>query len=164
MMGLGEINPARYKALLSAESSLKTFFRAVKSASSGRGLERVFITGVSPVLMSDITSAYNVAKNIYLEPEFNELCGFIESEIKAVLTQIVKECGFEEEKISQALSLIQAFYNSYCFSESGSQQIYNPTLALYFFESEKKIANTHVGCWMTIWQYYPPFTAKISTQ
>jgi hypothetical protein len=65
MMGRGEINPTRYKALLAAEGSLKTFFRAIKSASSGRGLERVFITGVSPILMSDITSAYNVAENIY---------------------------------------------------------------------------------------------------
>ncbi|MDM8562194.1 AAA family ATPase, partial [Candidatus Marithioploca araucensis] len=138
MMGRGEINPKRYKALLSAESSLKTFFRAVKSASSGRGLERVFITGVSQILMSDITSAYNVAKNIYLEPEFNELCGFKESEIKTALTQIVKECGFEEDKIKPALSLMRAFYDGYCFSEFGSQEIYNPTLALYFFDSFQK--------------------------
>ncbi|MEK8019694.1 MAG: AAA family ATPase [Candidatus Parabeggiatoa sp.] len=138
MMGRGETNPERYKALLSTECSLKALFRTVKAASSGRGLERVFITGVSPVLMSDITSAYNVAKNIYFEPEFNDLCGFEELEIKAVLTQIGKECEFEEDKISQALSLIRAFYNSYCFSEFGIQQIYNPTLALYFFESFQK--------------------------
>jgi hypothetical protein len=109
MMGRGEINSERYRAMLSTECSLRALFKAVKSASSGRGLERVFITGVSPVLMNDMTSAYNVAKNIYLEPEFNELCGFKELEIKTVLIQIVKECGFEKEKISQALSLIQAF-------------------------------------------------------
>ncbi|EDN67739.1 protein containing DUF1703 [Beggiatoa sp. PS] len=138
MMGRGETNPERYKTLLSTEGSLKTLFRAVKSASSGNGLERVFITGVSPVLMSDITSAYNVAKNIYLFPEFNELCGFKEMEIKAVLTQIVKECRFEEDKIGQALSLIQTFYDGYCFSKLGSKDIYNPTLALYFFESFQK--------------------------
>jgi len=138
MMGQGEIKPKRYKALLSAESSLKSFFRTVKSASSGQGLERVFITGASPILMNDMTTAYNVAKNIYFEPEFNELCGFKESEIEAVLTQIGKECGFEKEKISQALSLIQTFYNSYCFSEFTSQQVYNPTLALYFLDSFQK--------------------------
>jgi len=138
LMGRGETNPERYKTLLSTEGSLKALFRAVKSASSGLGLERVFITGVSPVLMSDITSAYNVAKNIYFEPEFNDLCGFEELEIKAVLTQIGTECGFKEDKISQALNLIRAFYNSYCFSEFSTQQIYNPTLALYFFESFQK--------------------------
>jgi len=138
MMERGETNPERYKTLLSTEGSLKAIFRIVKAASSGRGLERVFITGVSPVLMSDITSAYNVAKNIYFEPEFNDLCGFEELEIKAVLTQIGKECEFEEYQIRQALNLIRAFYNSYCFSEFGTQQIYNPTLALYFFESFQK--------------------------
>ena len=138
LMGRGDTNPERYKALLSTEGSLKALFRAVKSASSGGGLERVFITGVSPVLMSDITSAYNVAKNIYFEPEFNDLCGFEELEIKAVLTQIGTECGFKEDKISQALNLLRAFYNSYCFSEFSTQQIYNPTLALYFFESFQK--------------------------
>ena len=138
MMGQGETESKRYRAMLSAESSLKTLFRAVKSASSGQGLERVFITGATPILVSDMTTAYNVAKNIYFEPEFNDLCGFKESEIEAVLTQIGEECGFEKEKISQALSLIQAFYNSYCFSEFASQQIYNPTLALYFLESFQK--------------------------
>jgi hypothetical protein len=134
MMGRGEINPKRYKALLSADSSLKTFFRAVKSASSGQGLERVFITGVSPILMSDITSAYNVAEDIYLEPDFNHLCGFKESELASVVTQTVAECSLAPEKGRAALNLMQTFYNGYCFSESMSELVYNPTLALYFLK------------------------------
>ncbi|WP_069469825.1 AAA family ATPase [Candidatus Marithrix sp. Canyon 246] len=138
MMGKGQINPERYKALTSADSSLKAIFKTVKSASGGLGLERVFLTGASPILMSDMTTAYNVAKNIYLEPEFNELCGFQEHEIKAVLTQIVKECGFENDKINEALTLIRSFYDGYCFNESCKADIYNPTLALYFFDSFQK--------------------------
>jgi len=138
MMATGKMTPTRYKALLSGEGSLKALFKAVKAASSGQGLERVFITGVSPVLMSDITSAYNVAKNIYLEPEFDDLCGFKEFEIQAVLTKIVKECGFEPEKISQALSLIRTFYDGYCFNYSKQSDIYNPTSALYFLECFQK--------------------------
>ena len=134
MMGRGEINPARYKALLSAESSLKTFFRTVKSASSGRGLERVFITGVSPVLMSDITSAYNVAENIYSQSEFNDLCGFREAELAAVVTQIVVECQLSPEMGQAALNLMQTFYDGYRFSERVNERVYNPTLALYFLK------------------------------
>ena len=135
MMGGAEMSPERYQTMLSTEGSLKTLFRTVKSASSGLGLERVFMTGVSPVLISDMTSAYNVAKNIDFDSKFNDLCGFYELEIKAVLTQIVTECGFEKGQISQALNLIQTFYNGYCFSEFDSQKIYNPTLTLYFLES-----------------------------
>jgi hypothetical protein len=134
MMGRGEVNPARYKALLSAESSLKTFFRMVKSASSGRGLERVFITGVSPVLMSDITSAYNVAENIYSLSEFNDLCGFREAELAAVVTQIVAECQLSPEMEQAALKLMQTFYDGYRFSERVDERVYNPTLALYFLK------------------------------
>jgi hypothetical protein len=134
MMGRGEINPARYKALLSAESSLKTFFRAVKSASSGAGLERVFITGVSPVLMSDMTSAYNVAENIYLQAKFNDLCGFRESELTSVVNQIVEECEVNPEKMQIALKLMQTFYNGSCFTENITELVYNPTLALYFLK------------------------------
>ncbi len=134
MMGRGEINPARYKALLSADSSLKTFFRAVKFASSGQGLERVFITGASPILMSDMTTAYNVAENIYSQPEFNDLCGFRESELASVVNQIVAECQLAPEKGQVALNLMQTFYNGYCFSERVNELIYNPTLALYFLK------------------------------
>ena len=65
MVSQRKVSPSRYKALLLTEGSLKAFFKTIKSASSGNGLEKVFITGVSPVLMSDITSAYNVAKDIY---------------------------------------------------------------------------------------------------
>ncbi len=134
MMGTGEIEPSRYKTLLSSEGSLKAIFKSVKSASSGDGLERVFITGVSPVLMSDITSAYNVAENIYLRPEFNDLCGFRESEIASALTQIATRCHFPKAKAQQALVVMQTFYNGYCFSHRSQQFLYNPTLALYFLK------------------------------
>jgi len=134
MMGCGEINPERYKTLLSTEGSLKALFRAVKSASSGNGLERVFITGVSPVLMSDITSAYNVAENIYLLPEFNDVCGFRESELTSVVNQVVAECKLSPDSVQIALNLMQTFYNAYCFSVSVNELVYNPTLVLYFLK------------------------------
>ncbi|MFQ5615489.1 MAG: AAA family ATPase, partial [Anaerolineales bacterium] len=63
---------AGYDALFSGEGMLKTVFKVVKAASTGRGLDRVFITGVSPIVLSDATSGYNVAENISLEPEFHE--------------------------------------------------------------------------------------------
>ena len=100
--------------------------------------DRVFITGVSPVVMSDITSGYNIAENIYFEPEFNDLCGFKQNEIEDVLKNIVDKCGFEKEKIKEAVSLMQTYYNGYTFSHTANEQIYNPTLSLYFFKQFEK--------------------------
>jgi hypothetical protein len=132
MMGSRPDSPRRYEALLAGEGSLKTVFKAVKSASSGLGLDRVFITGVSPVVMSDLTSGYNVARNIYLLPAFNDLCGFQETEIAAVLRQIVAECGWPEPRAADALEIMRTFYNGYCFTPGEERLVYNPTLALYF--------------------------------
>ncbi|WDN90074.1 hypothetical protein BuS5_03044 [Desulfosarcina sp. BuS5] len=140
MMGV-QSSEGRYKALVHEEGPLRTFFKAVKASTSGSMFDRVFITGVSPVVMSDITSGYNIAKNIYFEPEFNDLCGFKQNEIENVLKDIVDKCGFEKEKAREAASLMQTYYNGYTFSHTTDEQIYNPTLSLYFFEQFEKMCS-----------------------
>jgi len=66
----------RYEALIYEEGALKAIFKTVKYGTKGLGIDRIFITGVSPVVMSDISSGFNIAENIYLQPDFNDLCGF----------------------------------------------------------------------------------------
>ncbi len=125
----------RYYALLSGEGLLKTVFKAVKGSAAGRGIDRVFITGVSPVALSDITSGYNVAENIYLLPQFNDLCGFTQKEVAQVLHRVARECGFSETKANEALTMIRAFYDGYRFSHRAEERVYNPTLVLYFMKA-----------------------------
>jgi len=137
MMGV-QRSEGRYEALVHEEGPLRTFFKAIKAFTSGSMLDRVFITGVSPVVMSDITSGYNIAKNIYFEPEFNDLCGFRHAELEDVIIRIVDECGFEKEKIQEALDLMQTYYNGYTFSHTADESVYNPTLAIYFLEQFEK--------------------------
>ncbi|MDG4594246.1 MAG: AAA family ATPase [Candidatus Contendobacter sp.] len=120
-----------YEALLYGEGLLKTVFKAVKAAAGGQGLDRVFITGVSPVVLSDMTSGYNVAKNIYLDDEFNDLCGFTEPELAAVLTRLAAGATWS---VAEALAAMRTFYNGYRFSEEATDGLYNPTLSLYFLE------------------------------
>ena len=137
MMGV-QRSEGRYEALVHEEGPLRTFFKAIKASTSGSMFDRVFITGVSPVVMSDITSGYNIAKNIYFEPEFNDLCGFRQTELEDVITKIVHECDLEKEKIKEALDLIQTYYNGYTFSHRADESVYNPTLAIYFLKQFKK--------------------------
>ena len=122
-----------YEALLYGEGLLKTVFKAVKAAAGGQGLDRVFITGVSPVVLSDMTSGYNVGENIYLDEAFNDLCGFTEAEIAAVLTRMAMVGG--SWSATDALETMRTFYNGYCFSETGGERLYNPTLSLYFLKA-----------------------------
>ncbi|MGE0087217.1 MAG: AAA family ATPase [Desulfococcaceae bacterium] len=134
VMMTGQKQTQRYKDLLYGEGAVKTVFKAVKAAGAGLGLDRVFITGVSPVVLSDITSGYNIAENIYLHSGFNDLCGFSENEIMDVTGEIVRECDLPEEKTAEAIGMMRTFYNGYCFSPDTDHPVYNPTLALYFLK------------------------------
>ncbi|EIC20247.1 AAA family ATPase [Thiorhodovibrio frisius] len=123
----------RYQTLLQGEGLMKTVFKSVKAAAGGMGLDRVFITGVSPVVLSDMTSGYNVGEDIFLRPQFNDLCGFTEGEVAAVLNQLAQEGG--EWSADKALATMRTFYNGYRFSEEAEESLYNPTLSLYFFKA-----------------------------
>jgi len=124
-----------YAALVHGEGLIKTVFKAIKGLSSGQGIDRVFITGVSPVVMSDVSSGYNVAENITLDAQFEDVCGFSEQEIQQAVWQVGKECGFNEEKTQETLEIMRTFYNGYGFGYQAAKPIYNPTLALYFLKS-----------------------------
>ncbi|MBF0232375.1 MAG: AAA family ATPase, partial [Desulfamplus sp.] len=137
----GTADELRYQSLVHEHGPLRTFFKSVKASTSGSMFDRVFITGVSPVVMSDITSGYNIAENIYFEPEFNDLCGFTQSEIEHVIEQIVKQCNWHEDKIIEAVDLMKIYYNGYRFSHTKNEYIYNPTLSLYFFKQFQKSCN-----------------------
>lgn len=135
MMGHRSVEEDRYRALLSGEGCMKALFKTIKAAAGGQGLGKVFITGVSPVAMSDLTSGYNVAENIYLLPRFNELCGFREEEIAMAAAQIARECNLPESQADAAVEMMRTFYNGYRFSSDAEQHVYNPTLALYFLKA-----------------------------
>ena len=135
MMGIYQgARKSRYQAILSGEGCMKALFKVIKATAGTRGLGRVFITGVSPVVMSDLTSAYNVAENIYLQSQFNALCGFREGEIGEVLSEIARECQLSGSQVDEALSMMRTFYNGYRFSRRTEELVYNPTLALYFLK------------------------------
>ena len=131
LMGAGQ---DRYASLLRGEGMLKTVFKAIKAAAAGDGLDRVFITGVAPIVMSDMTSGYNIAENIYLAPEFEDLCGFTETEISDTVKRLTAECGQSASEAEVVLADMRVHYNGYRFSAVQQDLVYNPTLALYFLK------------------------------
>ena len=130
--------PGAYESLVYGDGLLKTLFKAVKASASESLFERTFITGVSPVAMSDITSGYNIAENIYLEPEFNDLCGFSADEVEDAVNRVAEARGMTEKEALAALEMMRSYYNGYSFSPGADSYIYNPTLSLYFLKRLEK--------------------------
>ncbi|MEM7128485.1 MAG: AAA family ATPase [Chloroflexota bacterium] len=134
MMATHSGSRQRYEELVMSEGIFKTFFKNVKGAMRGLGLDRVFITGVSPIALSDVTSGYNIAKNLSWRREFNDLCGFTEKEVYPLVRQIVKLCQLPAAKADEAMDLMRVFYNGSLFTFGESSLIYNPTLVFYFLD------------------------------
>ncbi|HOW75455.1 MAG TPA: AAA family ATPase [Candidatus Competibacteraceae bacterium] len=124
----------RYQRLVENEGTIKTFFKTIKAGAEGRGIDRVFLTGVSPVVLSDITSGYNVAENLSQRPLFHDLCGFNETELRLALEMVAVAHGLDAGQVETAVTLMRDFYNGYRFTSQREERVYNPTLALYFLK------------------------------
>lgn len=124
----------RYDELVQGEGTLKTFFKAIKAGAEGRGIDRVFLTGVSPVVLSDITSGYNVARDVTHLDEYHDLCGFTAGELAEVVAGVLKAHALPAERGAEVLELLKHFYNGYQFGEGDHPPLYNSTLALYFLD------------------------------
>jgi hypothetical protein len=124
----------RYQHLVEGEGIIKTVFKLVKSALGGQGLERVFMTGVSPVLANDLTSGFNIVENITLEPDVHAMCGFTEAEVAEMLTHVAAVCQFTTAQTAETMMMMRTFYNGYRFSWYEDIRLYNPTLVFYFLK------------------------------
>lgn len=134
LMGGRIRNQERYESLVFSEGAFKSIFKSMKAGTAGFGVDRMMIVGVSPMVLHDVTSGFNIAENIYFRNDLNDLCGFTEAEIANLLQRVTTDCQFPAEKMSEALELMRSFYNGYCFSDEGGTLIYNPTAALSFLK------------------------------
>ena len=125
-----------YKAETHGTGYLRKFFDTIKSATDNT-LERVFVTGVSPVTMDDLTSGFNIGTNYSLEYEFNEMTGFTEEEVRDLLTYYTNTLGLHNYTIDELIDIMKPWYDNYCFAETayGETTMYNPNMVLYFIDN-----------------------------
>ena len=83
--------------------------------------------------MDDVTSGFNIGKNISLEPEFNDLLGFTEEEVRELL-EMYRDCGVFNQEVEAALAVMREWYNGYRFAEEGEGDLYNTDMVLYFLD------------------------------
>ena len=126
-----------YNRLVNKDGPLKTLYKGLKEFLERGLLTRLFITGVSPVVMSDITSGMNICKNIYLKSQFNTLCGFTQQEVTHLVQQVVEHCNLSDSKVDFLYDVIKTWYNGYCFSPESNEKVYNPTLVFYLLDHFK---------------------------
>jgi hypothetical protein len=121
-----------YYEILSKTGFVRTFYEAIKSGAQEGAISRLFMTGVSPIMLDDLTSGFNIAKNITLEKRFCTALGFTQAEVKEMMTYYNVN---SEEKKQQALTDMKHYYDGYMFNEEGTERLYNPDMVLHFMDS-----------------------------
>ena len=122
-----------YQALTHGGGFYRNFFATLKAGADAGGLERLFITGVSPITLDDVTSGFNIGTNISLSPAFNELLGFTEAEVRGVLEQY-RELGAFKQDVDAALDVMREWYDGYRFAEEAETTLYNTDMVLYYLK------------------------------
>ncbi|MDR3093748.1 MAG: AAA family ATPase, partial [Bacteroidales bacterium] len=116
-----------YKSMIAANGIVRDFYERLKNAAKSSIVNRTFITGISPVMLDDLTSGYNIAAVLTMEPKYNEMMGFTQEEVE----WLMRETGVDPKYITINMP---AYYDGYLFNADGKHCVYNPAMILYFFE------------------------------
>ena len=131
----------RYEALCQGDGFFKQFFNELKLATTGTGapVTRLFITGVTPVTMDDVTSGFNIATNVSMNPAFAALTGFTRDDLREMLAYYRANAGFDFDE-DAVYETMRRWYDNYRFSpDAGADgkeppHVANPTLVLYYMQ------------------------------
>ena len=117
-----------YKEITHGTGFYRGWFKKFKGT-----CDRIFMTGVSPVTMDDLTSGFNIATNITQEEEFNAMVGFTAAETRRLFEDF-QGAGRFADAAEGHLRTVKAWYDSYCFSRpcAGRETLYNCDMALYY--------------------------------
>jgi hypothetical protein len=113
---------------VSQNGFVRKFYESIKTATRDSIVERLFVTGVSPITLDSLTSGFNISYNISLRPDFHEMMGFTEQEVEQILTKI----DVKEDELEKALADLRAWYDGYLFNIKAENHIYNPDMVLFF--------------------------------
>ncbi|MCS6906222.1 MAG: AAA family ATPase, partial [Bacteroidia bacterium] len=127
-------NLQEFKATVSQNGYVRKFYEVIKNATQQGIVDRVFITGVSPLTLDSLTSGFNILKHLTHNPHFETMIGFSENEVQS-LVQLIVPHPAQQQKLLQDL---RHYYNGYKFCPPSSQTLYNPDMVLYFLDHFQK--------------------------
>jgi len=113
---------------------VRSFYEVIKGATQTGVVQKMFITGVTPITLDSLSSGFNIILNISNRKEFNSMAGFIQSEaLYSLEKSIFERC--KDIDIDALLEKIKRWYNGYLFNQEAKHRVYNSTLLNYFISN-----------------------------
>ena len=123
-----------YHAITHADGFYRDVFKKFKG-----NFERIFMMGVSPVTLDDVTSGFNIGWNISIKPEFDEMLGFSTTDVMEMFTYY-KEHGSipADSDIDAIVNNMKPWYDNYCFAKQALKKktrMFNCDMVLYYLRN-----------------------------
>ncbi len=119
--------------IMSRSGFVREFYEQMKIASGEGVIERFFITGVSPIMLDELSSGFNILSDMTTDARFNEMLGFTNEEVKSLMNRISEE-RYRDKSREDVLQDMIHYYNGYRFSDEASVKVFNSDMVLYFLE------------------------------
>ena len=131
---LNEEGEAMYHAITHANGFYRDFFKLFKGM-----FERIFLTGVSPVTLDDLTSGFNISWNVSMIPELDKMLGFSTEDVREMFTYY-KEVGMLPAgcDIEAMIEEMKPWYDNYCFSKEcleDGNRVFNSDMVLFYLRN-----------------------------
>ena len=131
---LNEQGEKVYWAMTHAEGFYRDIFKKFKG-----NFERIFITGVSPVTLDDVTSGFNIGWHISTKEEFNQMLGFSTEDVYDMFNYYKEKGDIPADRdINAIISEMKPWYDNYCFSEGAlntQSRVFNCDMVIYYLRN-----------------------------
>lgn len=135
---LSEHGQKMFRDLTHASGFYREYFKQFKGM-----FDRIFMMGVSPVTLDDLSSGYNIDWNISTDPRFNAMMGFDESEVHSMF-RYYHQNGMLTGDIEAMIAEMKPWYNNYCFAPKSlnENRVFNCDMVLYYlnFQIQRRCA------------------------
>ncbi|MCC6552351.1 MAG: AAA family ATPase [Polyangiaceae bacterium] len=125
-----------YSAVTDRTGFVRSFYRTIKVGTETGAVERLFVTGASPILLDDLYTGFNIVTNISSRAQFNALAGFTRADVERAVDELlaarpdlasIAEVGDRED----LLAVLEQYYNGYRFSPDATERVFNSDMVLY---------------------------------
>lgn len=126
-----------YESIVGATGFVRTFYASLKAGTTTGALAHMLITGVSPILLDDLSSGFNIIRHVSQRRKLNALAGFTRTEVEYAIDSYLAGKPslrrdprlFDREGLLQVL---EQYYDGYRFSLDADERVFNSDLVLYF--------------------------------
>jgi hypothetical protein len=128
-----------YDAIVKGTGFVRSFYATLKSGTTG-AVGRMFVTGVSPLMLDDLSSGFNMATHASMDAGLSALAGFTRADTERAVGEFLAarpalhaSPGLGDREA--LLRVLEEHYNGYRFSPRASERVFNSDMVLYFLSA-----------------------------